>query len=563
MAIKDGRILVDAAEALTNWGTSGGGGGFGGISLDSATVYQGTNSITSPIQNAEAFVFYDAVTTQDWSNNEFYFLMQVGVIGQLTNNALAFRFTGATATDFIEFQVATGNADWPATSAGKGWYQFVVDIEGTPTRTGGTPPATTAIQRVGYVSEIGAMAKADNHWIDAIYRRPYTSPGIIIEGENAGSPYTWDDVLSYTSTNQIATCIPGPGGSIVLSTPIQFGNTTTSSTHTFTDTNRTLLWDDQPKANTTSYKFDHINVSGSSLTVTAGIKTAGATAADDTGSQGWTIQAAPDAYRWSLNANNNLSTVLHYGSSFSHGDLITFNNANNNSEVVSTTFLDCTELVQSSNTSYHINTGNEARLLKIGVVNANTRDNQAFVKTVTPTEISSSTFTFSNGHAIEITSLKGFTASTNNFTFTDNTFSGYSTANNNNDSTLFNNSERAITLNITGGTVPTVRNGTGADTEIPATVNVTIENVLVNSEVRMYDFTGGSIGAEIGGGVELSANNVSLDRGSVTFSVSPSNDFLVKVLKVEYNLERFIINSGTAGASRRVDQSIDRVYSNP
>jgi hypothetical protein len=37
---------------------------------------------------------------------------------------------------------------------------------------------------------------------------------------------------------------------------------------------------------------------------------------------------------------------------------------------------------------------------------------------------------------------------------------------------------------------------------------------------------------------------------------------LVKVFKTDFNIERFVLNSGD-GTTRRVDQSRDRVFSNP
>lgn len=556
MAIKDNRILIDAAESLTNWNTSGGGGGFGGISLDSATVYEGSNSITSPIQNAEAFVYYDAGGAQDWSNNEFYFLMQVGVIGQLTGTgALGFRFTGTTITDFIEFRVAKGTVDWPATSVGKGWYQFVIDIDGPPTRTGGTPPATSSIQRVGFVSEIGTMAKQDNHWIDAIYRRPYSSPGLIIEGTNGGSPYTWQDVSDYCTQNGIAVFVPGPGGSFVVSTPIQIGNNTTGSTHDFSDTNSLILWDTQPKANTDSYKIDFVNVSGSTLDVQAGSKSG--TGDDATGSQGWIIQAAEFANtttyanRWSLIANNVTANVNLYGCTFAHTDIIRAESSN--TEVISTFTIDGNEYVHST-------TAGSSIFLRNTVINANTADGEAYLKTKDFSKIDYSTFEFSDGHAIEITTLTTGGVEPSN----ENIFTGYTDSVDSTDAAIYNNSGQTLEIAQSGGNLPTnsYRDGTGSSTTITNNVTVNITNVLLGSEVRMWNYAGGPGGGapntdvEIAGGVESAASS------TVSFTVTGNLDVLVKVFKTDYNIERFEFNTA-AGFDRRVDQTIDRVFNNP
>lgn len=556
MAIKDGRILLDDADTLTNWGSSGGGGGFG-IVLDPQTVYQGTNSIAAPISTTEAFVYYNAGSAQNWSNNEFYFLMQVGVIGDLAVDALSFRFAGSTIGNYFQFKVASPTT-WPATSVGDGWYQFVVDIERTPDVVN-SPPATSAIQYVGYIMEIGNMGKQDNTWIDAIYRRPYTSPGIIIEGTNGGSPYTWQDVLDYTSTNDIATCIPGPGGSIVLSTPVQFGNNTTSSTHEFSDTNKLILWDDQPFANVNSYKIEVVNTSGSTLNLTAGVKSG--SGVDATGTQGWSIQAADAGNRWSLIANNATANVNLFGCSFSHSDII--RTESSNTEVISTFLIDGNEYVQSTSAGSSI-------YLRNTVINANTADGEAYLKTVDIDNIDYSTFEFSDGHALEISSTSA--ASSNTFTSLENIFTGYTNlaGGASTDAAIYNNSGQEITIQQSGGSLglDSYRNGVSSTTIIENKVNVKIENVIEGSEVRMWNYSGGPNGGpantevEISGGVESIANTDTLTTGSVTFNVDANLDVLVKVFKTDFNIERFVLNSGD-GTTRRVDQSRDRVFSNP
>ena len=542
MAIKDGRILLDSADALTNWSFTGGGGGFA-VALDSQTKYQGTNSITAPISTTLTYLYYDAGTAQNWSNNEFYFLMQVGVIGDMIDPALSFRFTGAAVGDYIEFKVASPTT-WPATSVGNGWYQFVVDIEGTPDATGGTIPNTNAIQRVGYVMDIGTMAKQDNTWIDAIYRRPYTSPGIIIEGDNGGSPYTWQDVLDYTSTNEIATCIPGPGGSIVLSTPVQFGNTVAASTHSFSDTNQTLLWDSQPKGNADAYQLNFVSSPGGTSTYIAGAKSG--TGADATGSQGWTVQAAGDSARWSLIANNTGANTNFYGCNFVHGSII--NAESSNTEVISSFLIDGNEYIHSTSAG-------SSTFLRNSVIGANTADGTAYLKTVDLDTIKYSTFVFSDGHALEITPTAAGLPSE---AFQGNLFSGYNATTGSTDATIYNNTGQDVVINASAGSnivSTSYRNGTSATTTINNTVTVTIQNVIVGSEVRAWDYSSANTDIEIAGGTN------SAPTSTVIFSTSTNLDLLIKVFLPNYNIERFVINSGSAGVNRRVDQTIDRVYS--
>jgi hypothetical protein len=471
--------------------------------------------------------------------------MQVGVIGDLVDPGLSFRFTGATIGNYIEFKVASPTT-WPATSVGDGWYQFVVDIEGATDATGGTIPNTNAIRRVGYVMDIGTMAKQDNTWIDAIYRRPYANPGLIIEGDNTGAPYTWQDVLDYTSTNDIATCIPGPGGSIVLSTPVQFGNTSSSVTHAFSDTSKTILWDAQPKGNKDSYQIDFVASPSGTSTYTAGAKSG--TGADATGTQGWTIQSENASARWALIANSAGANCNFYGCSFVHSNTISIQSSN--TEVISTFFVDGQEVIQGT-------TAGVSTFLRNSVINANTADGTAYLKTIDLDKIKYSSFEFSDGHAIEITTLG---ADLTGEAFQGNLFTGYSATTSSTDAVIYNNSGQDVVINASDGSnivSTSYRNGTSATSTINNTVTVTIENVIVGSEVRAWDYTNANTDIEIAGGTD------SAPTGTVTFSTSTNLALLVKVFLPAYNIERFQINSGPAGVSRRVDQIIDRVYSNP
>jgi hypothetical protein len=129
-------------------------------------------------------------------------------------------------------------------------------------------------------------------------------------------------------------------------------------------------------------------------------------------------------------------------------------------------------------------------------------------------------------------------------------------------------SGQTLTISVTGVASPTYRN-TGPGTVLIANeVQVTISNVIEGSEVRMWNYSGGPNGGpantevEISGGVESIANTDTLTTGSVTFNVEANLDVLVKVFKTDFNIERFVLNSGD-GTTRRVDQSRDRVFSNP
>ncbi|APU88975.1 hypothetical protein Rctr197k_179 [Virus Rctr197k] len=182
---------------------------------------------------------------------------------------------------------------------------------------------------------------------------------------------------------------------------------------------------------------------------------------------------------------------------------------------------------------------------------ATTADGEAFVISNNPAAISDCSFTFSDGHAIEITA-------TGTYTFTGNTFTGYG-ANGTNDAAIYNNSGGLVTLNISGGSTPTVRNGASASTTINNNVNVTLTGLRDNTEVRVY--TAGTT-TELAGIEDATAG--SADNRTFTFSLAADTVVDIRIHKVTY--ETFAIYGYTvpsAAASIPISQRFDRNYANP
>jgi hypothetical protein len=77
-----------------------------------------------------------------------------------------------------------------------------------------------------------------------------------------------------------------------------------------------------------------------------------------------------------------------------------------------------------------------------------------------------------NSHAIELG-----TNVPSSITLNDVTYSGYNASDGQTDSTIYNNSGKAVTIYIDGGDTPSIKNGTGASTTIvanPVTVKLTV-----------------------------------------------------------------------------------------
>lgn len=134
------------------------------------------------------------------------------------------------------------------------------------------------------------------------------------------------------------------------------------------------------------------------------------------------------------------------------------------------------------------------------------------------------------GHAI-------YVSATGTRTLSGIVYSGYG-ADDTTDAEVYNNSGGLVTLDISGnGDSPTVRNGSGATTQVNATVNVTIAaNVtLVGAEIRIYDLdtTPPEYGTELAG-VE------SCPTSTYGYAGEGGNVILIQIMKdgyVEYAQE--------------------------
>ena len=466
--ITDGRTAVDAAEATTNWDDIA---GVGAGTLDSEIFIQGSNSISEIITSTRLGLLFDAGSAQDWSNNHFYIWINCGIVGLLDTKALGgftIRFCGATVTDWFEFNVGGGlPGEWPTSISG-GWTQFVVDIEATPSSTNGTPPATSAIRYVGFTAVTASVMPkhAANTWIDEIRRLPDGSPGIIVEGRDGGST-DWDfsDIAAQLGTG-VGTFVQSAGGSWVCRAPIQWGINDTS-THGFTDTNQIVLFDDQEFIATDFYDLSALGNSGGTTNLTLGVKTG--TGDDATGAQGVIFAAAAGGVRFSLDFNDpDLDGINFYGCSLIHGGVMVLDDAA--VSFISTSFIDCTSALVSN-----------SEMLRVQVIDADTADAVPFMTTDDLGDIVFSTFEFSDGHAVELTTPRVATQASKG-----NVFTGYG-IDTSNDAAVFNDSGGAVTINVSeGGSGTTFRNGSGASTTVVNTVTLKV-TVKDESGVAIQD----------------------------------------------------------------------------
>lgn len=194
------------------------------------------------------------------------------------------------------------------------------------------------------------------------------------------------------------------------------------------------------------------------------------------------------------------------------------------------------------------------------------------ITAVNPGLVSNSFFimnTTTGGHGLEILS-----GATGTYTLTNINFTGYG-ANSTANAAIYNNSGASLTLNVIGGSTPTVRNGTGASTTLvidPRTFSIT--NLIANSEVRIYN----SSLTEIAGVEDVYSPGAGLNNMSITndpdnagnyiasysYQYSTTIPITVVVFHKSYKDIRLTsLSLINADQNILVQQQLDRIYSNP
>ena len=142
------------------------------------------------------------------------------------------------------------------------------------------------------------------------------------------------------------------------------------------------------------------------------------------------------------------------------------------------------------------------------------------------TDIQNSSFSLSSGvttgHAIIITTP-------GTYAFTNLTFTGFG-ATGSNTAAVYNNSGGAVTINVSGGTTPSVRNGAGSTTTVSAGVPVTV-TVLDESATPIQ---GASVYMEVTGSVEV-LDGVTNASGIITTTYSGGTPISITKGKVSFS----------------------------
>jgi hypothetical protein len=388
----------------------------------------------------------------------------------------------------------------------------------------------------------------DNCFVDAIWRLPASTPGIIVGGQNTGSvDWTWQDIVDAAdegdSTKAWGTAFRRDGV-VFINTPIQFG-INDATTHGFSDTSEVIAWENQLVATT----FYELEVIGGSGTQSFSLGTRVGSGDASVGSEGCVFTADATGQRYAVNAiDANIDAAEFFGCTFLHSSTIDISNAN--SEMRSTLLSDVTALTQADG-------GGDGVYQKNTVVNANTADGVAFLTTDELATIKNSSFVFSDGHGIIITSDAG-----SPFTFVGNTFTNYGGTPGSNliastgstDAAIYNNSGAAIVINISGdGDTPSIRNGASSTTTVNNNITATVTvqdanaNTLAGVQVAIFKSVDDSV---------VLASTPTDANGEAAVSVSASLGGVFIRVRQSTNTATFHTNTGVTSGSETITTDV-------
>lgn len=472
-------LRADDMNAVTNTASIGGGAGEG---VEPDFVYQGTASVSRKIGTSQAGFYSDTGAARDmtaarrttWMAK--FIATNSSALEAVSVPGIELRIGSGTGA-YYSYNVQ-GNDTYPIKG---GWVILPIDPNVTSYRDATTgSPNLAAAQYFGILGDFTATSKSENLAMDAID----IGAGLnLVGGDSTDPDGVWQDFVNDDEGDTAATTgrygyiyttasDPSTGDSIIMECYGMFWigqtNAQVTTATVFNDSGRTLLFPDG--------LFD-AGFSGISV---------------DLGNATTDVDFSDSTFR-GLGTKTGVDTRPVFTATGTSGAFDATN-------CVFDTFADLT--LTSTCTLTNCTIANSEGITQSGatitgctISGATTADGVAFITSNNPGLISDCSFTFSDGHAIEIT-----TAGT--YTFDGNLFSGYG-ANGTNDAAIYNNSGGAVTLNIiNGGDTPTVRNGTSATTTVnnTVTVSVTVQDAndlsnIENARVLLLAGSGGSLPA--------------------------------------------------------------------
>jgi hypothetical protein len=425
--------INDVEGALTSVSIGGG----AGATANTDIFIQGAQSLGRRQSSVTltGFLLDDGVGGNDLSAADVHVGMWIWHTHYSVLTALRVRFASNSGSGNYDEHIVP-LTEYPTLG---GWIRVWVDISRTPDATGGTALDEATVRYFGPINSLPTVGgNAQNLILDAI---DHTTTGLTLTGTNG----VWQDFLTAdegNTTNKYGV-VYSSSGVIFCAARLTLG---TASSLVFDDSDFVIIFPQQNLVNNTFMGIS-CNLSNGSTVIemtngnisSAGVKqgdfvvtnTSGSLFVNQTNFSNLRIITLTDA-------------CFFDGCKFAGCGLITAAGAS----IINSTITGSTA---SSALLWNYNGDTSPKL-----------DGSTFISGGT-------------GHAIELGSNTPTTIDFDNITFT-----GYG-ADGTTNAALYNNSGKSITININGGTTPTVRNGTGASTTIVAgAVTVTVNVITVS-----------------------------------------------------------------------------------
>lgn len=541
VVVTDLRTTRDKADATTNW--------VGSVSPSLFTSapdpVEATGHLGQVISTAFGYLVHAPGGSINLTNTIVYVWVLPGpAMAALASNG--FGIVLSDGTNIIQFNLGGSDVAAFRHNSGVPAYQcLALDTGNLPASTrahagtvGGLNLSAITGIGSGFTTTLKAVGGVANCFTDAVR---YGNGGLRITGGTSGTPGKFDEIAAedaLTSTGKaLGICRRLASGLYGLQGSLTFGEATGSNSSWFEETDVTVVFEARNFVTTRNRIVIQDNGAGTT-TFKMGVKVGSGSIA--VGSNGCSL-IAPTGVGAEFDAatDTDVTDVFIYGTTFTgftNGiKLRSVHEAIGCIFAASGTIEGAATMVNSSVVG---STAARAMLWNVNVDTAGRLDGVAFTSGGT-------------GHALELGA-----SCPSNITLSDVLFTGYG-ADGTTNASIYNNSGKAITINISGGTTPTVRNGTGASTTINNSVTLTIAaNVsLVGAEIRIYDLdaSGNDLGTELAG-TETSAS------ATFPFSGSAGNEVWVQIMLTgyeEFGQEVTVpASNGTFNALLRLDPNI-------
>lgn len=565
VTITDNRTVVDEADATTGWTSSS---GTPTVFTTAPDPVESTACLGIQVSNATEEI-YHTITTDNLTNSLVYVWMLPGGVLDTTANG-GIQVILGDGTDRVGYHVGGSNGagfrhdDGPVV-----WQCFVIDTSTLPANlttfagNAGNLTLTTITQIGGAFKTLAkSVGGVENCFNDILF---YGNGGLTITGGGVGTEGRFIEIAERDRSTAdhpgtgVASATGGAYGIcrelgadlIGLQGPLTFGDSAGTSSVRFADSGQTVVFEDRG-IGTDKYG---ITITGNATGTTSFVL--GNKSGASTGADGCSLIVPTGVGGFFRAQSPNIDSCALYGctlSGFTNG--VTFSSnllTAPKHEVFSSSFVGC-------------------GLITIGEVvfknnNIASATDSAAALVSSTVNISDLTFTSAGSN----TGIRIDSAGT--YDFTNIFFNGYndSTGSNLNpgsgslNAAVWNNSGGAVTINVSGGSVPSVRNSTGSTTTVLATVTLTLTGMKDNTEVRIYnsvDNTPPYTAPTELAGIENAVTGTT-DNRSFSFTATPATTIYIRTFNTNWIADDIVFTVPSTNAEIPIAQRRDRVYTNP